>query len=65
MLGTHNGFDLVFNCSDDQHSGMIRIPDGPFDPSVAFLNQHFVKRPCHLVLGILSLFLAEVNELIY
>lgn len=48
----HNGFDLVFNCSDDIHSGMIRIPDGPFDPSVAFMNQYKIKRPCALVIGI-------------
>ena len=50
-MGIYNGFDLVFNCSDDQHSGMIRIPSGPFDPSVAFINQYFIKRPCNLVIG--------------
>lgn len=52
----NNGFDLVYNCTDDKHSGMIRIPSGDFNPETAFKNKYFIERPGKLVIGVYFFF---------
>jgi hypothetical protein len=54
MLSTispNSAFDLVFNCSDDVRSGMIRIPGDGVTTNLQAVRKYIITRPGKLIVG--------------